>query len=403
MSDAAAHDAEVSQVNDRAATTTTASTSSAADEATAAMKNGGGGTTAATSTTYTTTKTFLSAKNKAESIQEAVTLLLYVTLDDPVEALETIAEALRFRHRETYPTALKLVNACRDRMTAAAAAGIQSSRFISGAQNKPNSFERATTGGGANSARSARSANGGGVIRRPATSRYSVGSYRAPSANRERRAELASTTGKAPGRHDLPSFSLQVHGMDDSRPGRWARTGAGYRDRDGAFYRDDKAATSPPGSGGGGGSGGRLGSAKTYRNSDSVVPSSSKRRVSGSHSPYLAPVVFLPGSGGEVHRAVRGPPRGLPAGGRARVPGCRELPLAHVIPAVASRKAVRTRACVCVCMCACVCVVCVHACVRVCACAFRVQCVLVRSKAKGVGSLARHTRRSRWRWWASRT
>eukprot|EP00227_Mantoniella_beaufortii_P015478 CAMPEP_0197577364 /NCGR_PEP_ID=MMETSP1326-20131121/2024_1 /TAXON_ID=1155430 /ORGANISM="Genus nov. species nov., Strain RCC2288" /LENGTH=70 /DNA_ID=CAMNT_0043140421 /DNA_START=238 /DNA_END=447 /DNA_ORIENTATION=+ len=60
------------------------------------------------------------AKDKAAGIQDAATLLLSCTLDDPVEALQIIAEAIRFRHqhRDTYPTALKLVNACRERMTA---------------------------------------------------------------------------------------------------------------------------------------------------------------------------------------------------------------------------------------------------------------------------------------------
>jgi hypothetical protein len=86
--DADAADADVSQLNNTETTTTTYTAVASAPPPSAAA-----GTAAKTHDIH------LSAKDKAEGIQDAAALLLQVTFDDPVEALETIAEALRFRHR----------------------------------------------------------------------------------------------------------------------------------------------------------------------------------------------------------------------------------------------------------------------------------------------------------------
>lgn len=56
------------------------------------------------------------SRDAAQGVADAADLLLRLAHDNPVEALEIIAETIRHRHRERYPTSVKLANALCERL-----------------------------------------------------------------------------------------------------------------------------------------------------------------------------------------------------------------------------------------------------------------------------------------------
>lgn len=141
-------------------------------------------------------------------LRDATALLLRISSDDPVVALETIAEALRSRC-ETYTTSLELVDACRDRMASAVAAGGDSGGLSLDGGCQPSSPQSISCGGDGQVAHS-----DGGTRSQPRPStvnQHSTGPYRGPSMLREPGAGPGPTS-KAPGRG---GFFLHLRGTDD--------------------------------------------------------------------------------------------------------------------------------------------------------------------------------------------
>lgn len=189
----------------------------------------------------------LSAKAKADGVLDAASLLLHVTHDDPVEALERIAQALRFRHRERFPTALKLVNACRDRMSSAERAGVQSMHFISGAQSKPSSIRVSSPNPSASRPRTA-----GGFLRSDDAGDDKRGKLRVArmSAVEARRGDVSgggnrvrriSAAARTPARHEH-EMSVHLHGMGSNGV---VHSRAVENGGSGRLYLDDKPAEVP--------------------------------------------------------------------------------------------------------------------------------------------------------------